>query len=169
MHTTFKLTNKETGKIEEVQREKWRWIAIFNDETKLKQFDEKTGVFHQFKEIDQSKLHVFKMVSDENPKGYQILFNPSEMRLIHFYRRAVLNYMSKTPTRITLYIFGYEKTVMPGHLGIDWDTIDYSKNETNEGKIKKGRVYQTFMFIMPDGGVVITDDKTKVNLVPQAS
>lgn len=166
MQQIFKFTNKETDQIEEVQREKWRWIAMYNDGSELRQFDDATGLFHQLKEIEQSKLHIFKMVSDENPRGFQLLFNPMEMKLVHLYRNIVLDYMGKNPTRLKLYIFGYERLVQPGHLGIDWDSIDYSKNSTNENKIKNGRVYKNLTIIMPDGGVIITDDDKKVTIEP---
>ena len=164
MHTTFNFFSKETGELENVQREKWRWIAIYDDGSELRQFDEATGLFHQLQEIEQAKLHIFKMVSDENPIGFQVLFNPMEMKLIHLYRNIVFDYMSKNPTKVKLYIFGYERIVQPGHLGIDWETIDYSRNETNENKIKDGRVYKNLTIIMPDGGIIITDDDKKVTI-----
>lgn len=38
------------GVWEEVIKEKWWWEAHYADGTALKQFDDKTGLFHQFRE-----------------------------------------------------------------------------------------------------------------------
>lgn len=142
MQKIFKFHRKETGKTEDVQCEKWRWIAIYNDDTELKQFDEATGIFHQFKEIDQSKLKTFRMVSDKNPVGFYLLFQADKMKLIHFYRNVVFDYMSKNPTRIRLYVFGYEENI-------------------------NGRTYKRLTCIMPDDGVVLTDDPSRIDLAPK--
>ena len=96
------------GVPETVQCEAWRWEAHYDDGTVLKQFDDETGQFHQFKEIDQSRLKLFRMVHD-NMLPYVLIFRSESMKLIHFYKRAVLDYMGSNPTRITMYCFGYEQ------------------------------------------------------------
>ena len=64
--STFKII--QNGQEVLVPLEKWVWIAIYKDGICLKQFDENTGIFHQFKEIDQSKLNVFIMQSVQDQK-----------------------------------------------------------------------------------------------------
>jgi hypothetical protein len=90
---------------EPVQLEQWRWTAVFQDGTILEQFDESTGLFHQFKEIDQSKLATFHMSDGINK--YTLLFNPDAMKLIHYYKKYHLD-VGGTDTKLTLYVFGYE-------------------------------------------------------------
>lgn len=95
------------GKPEQVSREAWRWEARYTDGSVLQQFDDETGLFHQFAEIDQSQLHLFRMVHDTLP-AHVLLFQPAKMKLIHFYRNIVLDYMGGNPQRIRVYCFGYE-------------------------------------------------------------
>jgi hypothetical protein len=95
------------GKEELVNPELWRWQAYFNDGSLLEQFD-KDGVFHQFKEIDQSKLVAFKMVSPDFSQVYVVPFDPNRMKLIHFYKRFGLGIGTPEFRKITLYCFGYE-------------------------------------------------------------
>lgn len=96
---------------EPVQLEKWRWTAVFSDGSELRQYDEETGLFHQFKEIDQTRLATFHM-SDGITK-LTLIFNPETMKLIHYYKRYVLD-VGGNNTKITLYIFGYESTTKKG-------------------------------------------------------
>lgn len=94
-------THQESGATTE--RERWGWVAVYQDGTQLHQFDDGTGLFHQFAEIDQSRLETFSMTN-----GYRTLsiaFEP-DMKLIHFYRTAVLE---NGQVRVRLYIFGYEQ------------------------------------------------------------
>ncbi len=142
MQQDFKFLREETGELETVQREKWRWVAIYNDGSEVRQFDEATGRFHQFKEIDQSKLKTFRMISDKNPIGFYLLFQPEHMKLIHFYRNVVFNYESKDRTKIKLYVFGYEENI-------------------------NGRTHKRLTCIMPDDGVVLTDDPSRIDLAPK--
>ncbi len=144
MQQDFKFLREETGELENVQREKWRWIAIYDDGSELRQFDEATSRFHQFKEIDQAKLKTFRMISDKNPIGFYLLFRPKEMKLIHFYRNVVFNYESKDRTKIKLYVFGYEENIV-------------------------GRTYKRLTCIMPDDGVVLTDDPSRIDLAPKVN
>jgi hypothetical protein len=93
----------------EVEGELYRWVAIYEDGTTLQQFDDADGKFHQFGEIDQSKLHVFQMVGEG--KTYTIVFDPSSMKLIHKYRHITLNALTEDEVNMKWYLFGYEKKV----------------------------------------------------------
>ena len=105
MEKTFKFNNN--GITEEVSLERWGWVAVYKDRTELRQFDEETGTFHQFKEIDQSKLDMFKMVSkDKLP--YTLMFDPNTMKLIHYYKTSVLE---NGQIKLRSYCFGYEKNI----------------------------------------------------------
>lgn len=108
MPKTYKFFRKDTKEWENVKPETWTWEAYYEDGTVLKQFDDE-GIFHQFQEIDQKKLAVFKMVSPINPNSYTILFDEPGMKLIHFYRNTVLQFATPNQTKVKLYCFGYEK------------------------------------------------------------
>jgi hypothetical protein len=108
--TTYKFLRQQTGEWEQVSEEIWQWQAQYDDGTTLKQFDDE-GVFHQFTEIDQEKLSVFRMVSSQHPNSYTLVFDPSSMKLIHFYRNTVLNMLTEAETRVKLYCFGFEKKI----------------------------------------------------------
>lgn len=101
---------KNIDEWEDVQPELWRWEAVYNDSTSLKQFDDE-GIFHQFEEIDQSKLLIFRMYSPKVPQIYSVLFNPSFMKLIHFYRNTVLNTGTEQEIKLKTYCFGYESNI----------------------------------------------------------
>lgn len=105
---TYKFLRRETNEWEEVEPEIWQWEAYFEDGSSLKQFDD-AGIFHQFAEIDQSKLVVFKMVSPQFPNSYTLLFDQPGMKLIHFYRNTILNAGTESESRSRLYCFGYER------------------------------------------------------------
>lgn len=97
------------GKEEEVDIERWVWVALYNDNSFLKQFDEETGFYHQFKEIDQSRLSVFIMQSVSDPaKRYELHFREG-MKLIHYYRNVVLNAATPQEVRYRLYCFGFSE------------------------------------------------------------
>jgi hypothetical protein len=125
------------GQPETVNLEAWRWEAHYQDGTVLKQFDDK-GFFHQFQEINQSELTVFKMVSDGKP-AYTLLFNPEKMKLIHYYKRSRLNIGTDQEVFITVYCFGYETKTF---------------NRTNKVNI----------MIMPTGETVIAEDTNLVEI-----
>ena len=133
---------------EEVDLEKWRWEAYYLDGSVIKQFDkldDEHGEFHRFVEIDQSRLHLFKMVSDNPQYHFTLLFDPSYMKLVHFYKNSVksvqaidMNGNMETigePLMSRGYMFGYES-----------------------------RGHKHFIFITPSGEIVITDDSDKVAL-----
>lgn len=105
MSKQFIFTRPETGKKEIVQPERWRWVANYKDGTKLYQFDEETGIFHQFREIDQRKLASFQMVSDKNSEGINLLIPQNKADLIHFYRNVRLAGQKEW---IKLYFFGWK-------------------------------------------------------------
>lgn len=90
------------GKWEDVQEERWQWVAVYNDNTFLKQFDGE-GIFHQFREIDQSRLKIFSMVS--GMKHIDVEFQP-DMKPIHFYQvyGKIINGQN---IQTKLYCFGY--------------------------------------------------------------
>lgn len=113
------------------KKEIWCWEATYTDGTTLKQFGD-DGIFHQFKEIDQTKLHFFRMVH-ETKSPYTLLFNPSKMKLIHFYRNSRLNIGTDQETFLTAYCFGYE--------------INFS-----------GRVQKTMVMLTPEGETIITEN-----------
>lgn len=118
-------------------KEVWCWEAYFNDGTVLKQFGD-DGFFHQFKEIDQSRLELFRMVSDDFPQVYSVPFSPNEMSLIHFYRTIRLNVYTSQFKEIKCYCFGFEK----------------KRSHLNE---------KHFMVILPSGEVILTEDPNIIN------
>src|SRR3972149_5303149 len=85
------------GVLENVPEERWQWLAIYSDNTSLRQFDT-DEVFHQFKEIDQSKLKEFRMFSGS--RFFSLMFQPG-MKLIHFYDYYVLNANILEPNKDT--------------------------------------------------------------------
>jgi len=104
------FNDPEQGRLK-VPLERWGWIAIYNDGTALKQFNDETLVFHQFKEIEQEKLETFVMQSYEDiTKRYEIHMSDG-MRPIHFYRNTVFNAATKHEKRIRTYMFGFQETV----------------------------------------------------------
>jgi hypothetical protein len=131
---TPKFTFHRDGVPEEVKPERWCWTAFYNDNTLLKQFDEETGLFHQFKEIDQAKLEVFRMEKDDKSRHYDLVFNPAEMKLIHFY---TVTHLRNDKYVFTTYWFGYEKNI-------------------------RGVADKHLMAILPTDEFVICDDQSKV-------
>jgi hypothetical protein len=128
---------------EELYPEFFVWTAFYNDGTKLEQFEEKKdmngykGIFHQFGEIDQKKLKVFRMSSYVSPQFfYDLEFNSKDMKLVHFYRNYMLNWGGSN-TRLRLYCFGYERKI----------------NDLTRKSIH---------VILPNGGMLITDKKNFV-------
>jgi len=95
---------REGGRVEDVELERWQWIAVYDDGLVLKQFDDR-GRFHQFKEIDQDRLSVFMMTN-----GLRVFSIPWNKRykLIHFYRVTVLRAGTPDEERLKLYCFGYQ-------------------------------------------------------------
>lgn len=124
MHRFFR---QETGEYEEVDANSitWKWIASYDDGSRLEQFDQ-DGVFHQFKEIDQSRLVYFHLVSDKGMTK-SLVFKPG-MKLIHFYRQTVLE---NGQIHLTMTVIGWERpgekvlmVVMPNDEVIVTDDLD---------------------------------------------
>lgn len=126
------------GQLIEVDKENWCWEVYYNDGSFLKQFDD-DGNFHQFKEIDQTRLSVFKMVSDELP-SHTIIFNPKKMKLIHYYKRYTLNFGTPEEKKFTVYCFGYE-----------------IKNNNKTSKY--------ILLITPTGEAVLTDNPDNIDYI----
>jgi hypothetical protein len=106
----YKYFLKDLNKWIAAPPEVWQWEATFEDGSVLKQFGD-DGVFHQFAEIDQTQLAMFKMVSPQYSQTYTLLFSDPGMKLIHFYRNTILNAGASDEKHIRLYCFGYEKMV----------------------------------------------------------
>jgi hypothetical protein len=132
-----KFYNKNEDKWEMVEPVKWKWEAHYTDGTILKQYDD-DGTFHRLAEIEQDKLHLFKMV--DGSREYQLIFNPQHMKLVHFYRNVVLNATQENEIRVRLFVYGYETKV-------------------------KRTTHKVLNVIMPDGQLVTTEDINKIRLV----
>lgn len=134
--TNYKFFRRDLNKWISAPVETWQWEAYYEDGSVLKQFGE-DGVFHQFAEIDQSHLAIFKMVSNEHPQTYKILFSNPKMKLIHFYRNIILNAGAENEERLRMYCFGYEKKV---------------------GK----KVHKVIMMITPENNLIVTEDSSLI-------
>lgn len=130
----YKFFRQDLKRWIETPEETWYWEAHYEDGQVLKQFDDE-GIFHQFTEIDQSRLAIFKMKSKHYPQSYSILFSDPNMKLIHFYRNSILNAGTDCEERQRLYCFGYEK---------------HSKTNT----------LKVVMIITPSNELVITEEPT---------
>jgi hypothetical protein len=113
------------GKVETVDEEVWQWEAHYQDGSTLYQFEKPKaaidkGVYHQFGEIDQSKLVAFKMFSETNSAVYVIPFDGKEMKLIHFYINSGINLGTPDFKKLRWYVFGYESKGVK-HLNIITD------------------------------------------------
>lgn len=135
----FDFFRKETQQHEDVHLTEWIWHVQYVDNAggELYQYDFSDWKFHQFREIDTSRPLIFTMkhAQDMAKPQYRLLFDPITMKLIHFYRNGMLDNLSKFPR---LHVFGYEKNI--------------------EGKVQK-----TFMVIMPNGDLVVTDNMDHVH------
>ena len=102
--------NPKTNKKELVNIVRWKWVAYFQDGTKLEQYDN-NGIFHQFAEIKKYRSPViyFQMISDKNLYGYKLAI-PKGADLIHFYRNKKLSIWD---TFKRYFIFGW-KVIMGG-------------------------------------------------------
>ena len=86
-----------------VATEKWAWAVIYDDNTELHQFDDQ-GVFHQFKEIDTSRVKTFVMYAPSTGGRIDIPVN-EDMQLFHFYTRLSLE---DGVRQLTIYCFGWK-------------------------------------------------------------
>ena len=129
----YKFFRKDLNKWISAPPETWQWEVTYEDGSVLKQFGD-DGIFHQFAEIDQKRLAVFKMVSSEYPQVYTLLFSDPEMKLIHFYRNSVLNAGTSSERRIRMYCFGYEKEI-------------------------GNKVHKVIMMITPTNNLIVSEDQ----------
>lgn len=91
---------------EEVEPVLWQWEAVYSDGVTLKQYDD-DGIFHQFKEIEQNRLHLFVMKNAKTGQKFTLFF-PQKAKLIHFYRNAICNVGTSFEERIRIFCFGFE-------------------------------------------------------------
>ena len=129
----YRFYRESSGEWETVQPERWQWVAKYLDGSILKQFDDETGLFHQFKEIDQSKLLAFYMVNPDHAP-YVLHWIPGR-KLIHFYPVYKLDHGTPNERIYRIYCFGFE-----------------------------GGGNKVIMCIMPDDGLIITDDHEKIKV-----
>lgn len=96
------------GVEEKVELERWAWGVVYKDGTELHQFDGE-GRFHQFKEIDQSKVDMFVM---HQPEGDRRIDMPiaGDVQIFHFYRHYILDQGGQNPRRVKVYVFGWKDT-----------------------------------------------------------
>lgn len=102
----YKFYRRENGIWEGVEPVLWQWEAHYDDGSILKQYDDE-GFFHQFKEIDQSRLKCFIMRNVENGRCFTLIF-PPRAKLIHFYRNIIKNVGTLLEERERTFCFGYE-------------------------------------------------------------
>jgi hypothetical protein len=100
-------------------------------------------MLHQFDERDFS-FHQFREIQQDNLHSFImvtegkppiILLWEKGRKLIHFYNHICLDFGGPNETRLKVYCFGYEE---PGH--------------------------KVIFMIMPDDGIVITDDHNKIKV-----
>ena len=87
-HKLFKYFRPELNKYEDVKPQRWRWIALYNDDSRLYQFDLSDATFHQLREIDQTKLKAFIMYSLKTSFRVVLEFDPRRHKLNHFLRKG---------------------------------------------------------------------------------
>lgn len=139
MTRKYKFFRPDLNKWIEAEEETWQWEAYYEDGQILKQFGE-DGIFHQFGEIDQSRLAMFKMVSPQHPQTYSLLLSDPAMKLIHFYRNTILNAGSDTEQRTRLYCFGYEKKM-------------------------GSKTHKVLMMLTPTDGLIVTENPDLITAV----
>ncbi|MDO8487699.1 MAG: hypothetical protein Q7S31_00095 [bacterium] len=132
----FKFFRKDLNQWISAPEEMWQWEAYYEDGQILKQFGE-DGIFHQFAEINQDQLAMFKMTSRHHPQTYSLLFSDPGMKLIHFYRNTILNAGVESEQRTRLYCFGYEKKI-------------------------GSKTHKVIMIITPPNGLIVTENPALV-------
>lgn len=126
--TTSYVFYNELGEPEYVNKERWQWEVYYTDGTALKQFDDDL-TFHQFREIDQTKISIFRMINGEKPPI--VFYWLPGRKLIHFYRNIFLRYGTPEETKIKLYCFGFQDentkvifVILPGDEIVIVDDVD---------------------------------------------
>lgn len=123
--STYKWQFNREGKICPVDIERWVWIAYYSDGSILTQFDYK-GIYHQIREIDQSRLIKFavckvaKVEMDHIGEmkiylegDFSIPWHPDQ-KLIYFYPNYVLEVGHPDHPKgvhLRFICFGFEKLV----------------------------------------------------------
>lgn len=135
----YKYFDKKLQKEIPVRLERWRWIVYFDDGTELMQFDPNTKEYHFFAEIKETgkKVTSFKMVSEDNPRGINLLI-PEGADLIHYYRVQKLNVGTSNYLEVKFYIFGWKI-------------------------LFEGRSVKRLLRIYPDDFIEIMDDDNREN------
>jgi hypothetical protein len=90
-----------------VPLERWFFVAVYNDGTDLRQFDDRDGTYHSFPEIDQERLQVFKMINSQTHQEVTVMF-PAGAKLLHIYRNITLNHGTDDEQHYRWYAFGYD-------------------------------------------------------------
>lgn len=103
---------EEDGKEVEVPLEEWVWHVVYEDGTELHQYEREADEngkrrFHQFKEIDQTKVKVFEMMNTKDTGlRYSIDITEHVGQIFHFYRRSRLNIGRPDETKVVFYCYG---------------------------------------------------------------
>lgn len=109
MPDTYDYLDNQEGWIK-VKPTAWRWKAIYENGQELHQYNDATGRFHRFYEIDQSQLREFVMYSPQHPdQTHRLDFDPGD-KLIHKYVRGRMTLPMDDGNTITreyfFYVFG---------------------------------------------------------------
>lgn len=100
----FKYHNTDTNEDEEIEIERWAWVAKYKDGSELHQFD-KDGVFHKFAEINQAEVAVWVLYNTEDESKRIDIVCPDNAQLIHRYRNIKPYWSEKF---IKCFMFGIE-------------------------------------------------------------
>jgi hypothetical protein len=110
----------------------WCWETIYHDGTTLFQYDQ-TGIYHQIREIDQSKLATFVMENIDSHQQIAMIF-PKGSILFHQYE----NLITSEGERYRAFIFGYDKHFVVVTFNNDIIvTDDYKKVDLRTGNLIK--------------------------------
>jgi len=136
----MEYTFTRDGVPEKVAVEKYGWGVIYKDGSEFKQFGE-DGIFHQFKEINQSEVKMFVVYEIANPdKRWDILACGEAYQIFFYYKRMILAAGTDMETRPTVYVFGYKEKA-------------------------SGR--SAYHFILPNGNLVLSDtEKVSMSQFP---
>ena len=113
IHKIYRYLRPETGDIEDVYPERWRWCVNYGPDREnldpmydFRQFNDIDGTFHQFKEVQQDEVTAFMMYSLETPQKF-VIFPPNGAELVHFYRRRGISDEQGQRIYATNYCFGF--------------------------------------------------------------
>ena len=110
---TFTFTTSD-GVVEQVELSEWGWLAIYKDGSVLKQYDDETKQFHQFKEINITELDTFIVLNlfetDNNSKRFEFHIADT-MTPIFFTRVTIFNANQEDEYRVRTTHFGYKENI----------------------------------------------------------